>query len=68
MTRQQLGQNDEARTRYDKGVEWMDKNAPQNEELLRFRVEAAELLGRTVWSHNRPEKRTIKALLCRWHF
>jgi hypothetical protein len=26
-------------------VQWMDTNAPQNEELRRFRAEAAELLG-----------------------
>lgn len=27
-----------------KAVEWMDKNAPANQELARFRSEAAELL------------------------
>jgi hypothetical protein len=26
-------------------VEWMDKNQPTDEELRRFRAEAAELLG-----------------------
>jgi hypothetical protein len=26
-------------------VQWMDKNQPRNEELARFRAEAAELLG-----------------------
>jgi tetratricopeptide (TPR) repeat protein len=45
MARWQLGHKDEARQWYDKAVEWMDKNAPKNEELLRFRAEAAELLG-----------------------
>ena len=45
MAHWQLGHNDEARTSYDKAVEWMDKNQPKNEELLRFRAEAAELLG-----------------------
>ena len=29
---------------FDKAVEWMEKNAPQNEELRRFQGEAAELL------------------------
>jgi serine/threonine protein kinase/tetratricopeptide (TPR) repeat protein len=47
MARWQLGDKDEARTWYDKAVEWMDKNEPKNEELLRFRAEAAELLGIT---------------------
>ena len=29
---------------YDKAVEWTEKNKPDDEELLRFRAEAAELL------------------------
>ena len=33
---------------YDKAVAGMDKNQPTNEELRRFRVEAAELLGVAV--------------------
>ena len=45
MAHWQLGHKDEARKWYDKAVEWMDKNQPKNEELLRFRNEAAELLG-----------------------
>ena len=45
MAHWQLGDKDEARKWYDKGVEWMDKNQPKNEELRRFRAEAAELLG-----------------------
>ena len=45
MAHWQLGHKDEARTWYDKAVEWMDKNQPKNEELLRFRDEAAKLLG-----------------------
>jgi tetratricopeptide (TPR) repeat protein len=45
MAHWQLGHKDEARTWYDKAIEWMDKNQPQNEELQRFRAEAAELLG-----------------------
>ena len=45
MAHWQLGHKDEARTWYDKAVEWMEKNEPKNEELLRFRAEAAELLG-----------------------
>jgi hypothetical protein len=41
----QLDQNEEARKWYDQAVAWMDKHQPQNEELRRFRAEAAELLG-----------------------
>ena len=44
MAHWQLGHKDEARKWYDKAVEWMDKNQPRNDELLRFRDEAAELL------------------------
>lgn len=41
----QIGRHDEARMWYDKATEWMDQNQPDNEELLRFRAEAAQLLG-----------------------
>ena len=44
MAHWQLGNKDEARKWYDRAVEWMDKNQPKNEELRRFRAEAAELL------------------------
>ena len=47
MAHWQLGHKDEARKWYDKAVEWMDKNQPKNDELRRFRAEAAELLGIT---------------------
>ena len=30
---------------YDRGVDWMVKNKSQDQELQRFRAEAAELLG-----------------------
>jgi uncharacterized protein HemY len=45
MAHWQLGAKDKAREFYDQAVQWMDKNQPTNEELLRFRAEAAELLG-----------------------
>ena len=41
----QLGKKDEAGQWYNRAVEWMEKNQPDNNELRRFRVEAAELLG-----------------------
>jgi len=45
MAHWQLGNKEEARKGYDRAVEWLEKNQPQNEELRRFRTEAAELLG-----------------------
>jgi tetratricopeptide (TPR) repeat protein len=47
MAHWQLGHKEEARRRYDKAVEWMEKNRPEDEELLRFRGEAVELLDIT---------------------
>jgi len=44
MAHWQLHQNDEAHRWYNKAVEWMDKNKPQDPELRRFRAEAAKLL------------------------
>jgi tetratricopeptide (TPR) repeat protein len=45
MAHWQLGEKEQARQWYDKAVQWMDKNDPKNDELRRFRSEAAELLG-----------------------
>lgn len=45
MSHWQLGHKDEARSWYDKAVGWMDRNQPNNEELVRFRAEAKQLLG-----------------------
>jgi serine/threonine protein kinase/tetratricopeptide (TPR) repeat protein len=44
MAHWQLGDKEEARTWYGRAAQWMDKNQPKNEELRRFRAEAAELL------------------------
>jgi serine/threonine protein kinase/tetratricopeptide (TPR) repeat protein len=44
MAHWQLGEKEKARTWYEKAVAWMDKNKPQDEELRRFRTEAAALL------------------------
>jgi serine/threonine protein kinase len=41
----QLGRDQEARQWYDRAVRWMEKYQPQDEELRRFRTEAAALLG-----------------------
>jgi tetratricopeptide (TPR) repeat protein len=45
MTLWRLGEKEKARQWYGKAVEWMDKNDPKNQELRRFRAEAADLLG-----------------------
>ena len=44
MAHWQLDEKEQARKWYGQAVQWMDKNKPQDEELLRFRAEAAELL------------------------
>ena len=45
MSHRQLDHQDHARQWFDKAVQWTETNLPQNEELQRFRAEAAELLG-----------------------
>jgi RNA polymerase sigma-70 factor (subfamily 1) len=40
----QLANKEEARKWHDQAVQWMENNAPQDEQLRRFRTEAAELL------------------------
>ena len=50
MAHSRLHHQEEARKWFDQSVEWMEKNAPQDRDLLRFRAEATELL--TV--KNRP--------------
>jgi tetratricopeptide (TPR) repeat protein len=45
MAHWQLGEKEEARKWFDQAVAWIEKNKPEDEELKRFREEAAELLG-----------------------
>jgi serine/threonine protein kinase/Flp pilus assembly protein TadD len=40
----QLGEKGKARQSFEQAVAWMEKNAPKDDQLLRFRAEAAELL------------------------
>ena len=47
MARCKAGEKDEARRWYDKGLQWIDKDKPEDETLLRFRDEATTLLGVT---------------------
>jgi tetratricopeptide (TPR) repeat protein/serine/threonine protein kinase len=44
MAHWQLKEKDKAGAWYDRAVQWMDKHQPKNEDLSRFRAEAAELL------------------------
>jgi tetratricopeptide (TPR) repeat protein len=44
MAQWRLGNKAEARKWYDQAVQWMEKNQPKNEELVRFRAEAEKLL------------------------
>ncbi len=51
MAHWRLGDKSAARSWYDKAVRWTDKNRPKDEELSRFRGEAAALLEVTEKSH-----------------
>jgi serine/threonine protein kinase/Flp pilus assembly protein TadD len=44
MAHWQLGDKADARTWFDKAVEWMDAHAKDDAELIRFRAEAEELM------------------------
>ena len=44
MAHYQLGDKKEAGKWYDQALEWEEKNQPKNEELVRFRAEAKDLL------------------------
>ena len=45
MSHEQLGEKIAARKWNDRGVQWLEKNKPQDVEFKRFRAEAAELLS-----------------------
>jgi serine/threonine protein kinase/Flp pilus assembly protein TadD len=44
MAHWQLGEKEPAHTDYLRGVQWLEKNQPKNEELRRLRTEAGKLL------------------------
>ena len=46
MAHWELGHKDESRQWYERAVTWMEKHRPNDDELRRFRAEAAGLLGR----------------------
>jgi superkiller protein 3 len=45
MAHHRAGHKDEAKKWYDKGIAWMGKHAPKDPALLRYRSEAASVLG-----------------------
>ena len=45
MTQWQLGDLPAAQRHYQQGVDWMEKERPDNKDLRHLRAEAAELLG-----------------------
>jgi tetratricopeptide (TPR) repeat protein len=45
MARWKSGEREEARRLFDEAVRWMEKKEPNDDDLLRFRAEAAQLLG-----------------------
>ena len=45
MSHWKLGHKDESRQWYGRAVQWTEKNRPEDQELRRFRAEAAGLLG-----------------------
>ena len=48
MARWRLGDKIAAQDLYGQAVTWMEKNAPHDQELVRFRAEAEGLLGLDV--------------------
>jgi uncharacterized protein HemY len=56
MAYQQLGDAQKARQWYDRAVQWMDRNKPQDEELRCFRGEAADMLGIKSEPMRRPSE------------
>ena len=63
MAHWQLGDRVQARTWYDKAVDWMDKNRPQDDELKRFRARPRPCCALTsprspTTGRHRPRKRT----------
>lgn len=45
MSKAKLGDKEQARRWFKRGVAWMEKNRPGCDELRRFRAEAEGLLG-----------------------
>jgi Flp pilus assembly protein TadD len=56
MAHWQLNEKEKARAWYDQAIAWMEKNSSQNEELQRFRDEAAALLGLAKATQSQKKK------------
>jgi tetratricopeptide (TPR) repeat protein len=54
MAHWQLGHKDVSRKWYDRAAEWTNKTAADDDDLRRFRAEAAELLGITEDRNRKP--------------
>jgi tetratricopeptide (TPR) repeat protein len=61
MAEWQLGNKPTAYRRYAEAVQWMEMKAPTNAEMIRFRSEAAELLGLTILPNTRPTTRHLSS-------
>jgi tetratricopeptide (TPR) repeat protein len=57
MAHWKLGEKDKARQWYDKAVDWMDTNQPNDEELRRFRAEAEELMKKESGIRNQESEK-----------
>jgi serine/threonine-protein kinase len=57
MAHWQLGNQAEARKWYDQAAQWMEKHAPNNDELRRFQAEAAALLKIEEKPKSKPESK-----------
>jgi tetratricopeptide (TPR) repeat protein len=55
MAHRQLGDTEQPQQWYDRAVQWMEKHQPQDEELCRFRGEAAALLKIEATPGEKPE-------------
>jgi hypothetical protein len=55
MAYRQLGDQEETRKWYDRGVRWMEKTRRREEALRRFRAEAADVLALTP-CHASPQE------------
>ena len=59
MSLQQQGDHAQAREWYDKAVAWIEKIHPGEESYVRFRIEAAKLLGVPAWDDGIHGGRTL---------
>jgi serine/threonine protein kinase len=55
MAHWQRGEKEQARTWYDRSAAWMKERSSNDEELLRFRSEAAALLGSSAAASNKGD-------------